>query len=305
MSEKFIESKNKVWLASAGLLTVGLIVGGYLLGDGLLRAKMADRSVTVRGLAERHVTADLATWTIAYSAQSTDLQSAQADIDRDTTAITGFFKELGFKADALQPTGANVNQYSNDGIPQYTIRQRLSLRTEDIEKAQAAVARQFDLVRRGVVLEDGSGMSYTFTKLDEIKPEMVAEATKDARKSAEQFAEDSGTDVDGEFLSGLIPARIAGRLPGSGSLILFLGGSNQLRQIAFCGLGGRAVRPEFDRLFPVALGIHHIACLIGDIPGFQSDRRIGAGSFGRLRNIRLGGHKIAGSARQCRRQQPA
>ena len=197
MSEKFIESKNKVWLASAGLLTVGLIVGGYLLGDGLLRAKMADRSVTVRGLAERDVTADLATWTIAYSAQSTDLQSAQADIDRDTTAITGFFKELGFKADALQPTGANVNQYSNDGIPQYTIRQRLSLRTEDIEKAQAAVARQFDLVRRGVVLEDGSGMSYTFTKLDEIKPEMVAAATKDARKSAEQFAEDSGTDVGG------------------------------------------------------------------------------------------------------------
>ena len=197
MSEKFIESKNKVWLASAGLLTVGLIIGGYLLGDGLLRAKMADRSVTVRGLAEREVTADLATWTIAYSAQSTDLQSAQTDIDRDTTAITGFFKELGFKADALKPTGANVNQYSNNGIPQYTIRQRLSLRTDDIDKAQAAVARQFDLVRRGVVLEDGSGMSYTFTKLDKIKPEMVAEATKDARKSAEQFAEDSGTDVGG------------------------------------------------------------------------------------------------------------
>jgi hypothetical protein len=197
MSEKFIESKNKVWLASAGLLTIGLIAGGYLLGDGLLRAKMADRSVTVRGLAERDVTADLATWTIAYSAQSTDLQSAQIDIDRDTDAITKFFKELGFKADALKPTGANVNQYSNNGIPQYTIRQRLSLRTDDIDKAQAAVARQFDLVRRGVVLEDGSGMSYTFTKLDEIKPEMVAEATKDARKSAEQFAEDSGTDVGG------------------------------------------------------------------------------------------------------------
>lgn len=197
MSEKFIESRNKVWLASAGLLTIGLIAGGYLLGDGLLRSKMADRSVTVRGLAEREVTADLATWTIAYSAQSADLQSAQTDIDSDTDAITNFFKELGFKADALKPTGANVNQYSNDGIPQYTIRQRLSLRTDDIDKAQAAVARQFDLVRRGVVLEDGSGMSYTFTKLDEIKPAMVAEATKDARKSAEQFAKDSGTGVGG------------------------------------------------------------------------------------------------------------
>lgn len=194
---KFLEKKNNVLLVSAGLLTIGLIAGGYLLGDGLLRSKMADRSVTVRGLAEREVSADLATWTIAYSAQSTNLAEAQADIDRDTVAIGKFFTELGFKADALKPTGANVNQYSSSGVPRYTIRQRLSLRTDDIDKAQAAVARQFDLVRRGVVLEDGSGMSYTFTKLDEIKPEMVAEATKDARKSAEQFAEDSGTDVGG------------------------------------------------------------------------------------------------------------
>lgn len=194
---KGLTGRNGVWLASAGILAIGLIIGGYLLGNGLLRSKMADRSVTVRGLAEREVTADLATWTIAYSAQSTSLQNAQADMDQDTAAIRTFFKELGFEADALKPTGANVNQYSSNGIPQYTIRQRMSLRTDDIEKAQAAVARQFDLVRRGVVLEDGSGMSYTFTKLDEIKPEMVAEATKDARKSAEQFAEDSGTDVGG------------------------------------------------------------------------------------------------------------
>ena len=183
-----------VALASAGILTIGLIIGGYLLGDGLLRAREADRSVTVRGLAERDVTADLATWTIAYSAQSANLSEAQKDIDRDTDAIRAFFKELGFEGDALQPTGANVSQSNYNGTT-YTIRQRLSLRTDDIQKAQAAVARQFDLIKRGVVLEDGSGMSYTFTKLNEIKPEMVAEATKDAREAAGQFAEDSGTDV--------------------------------------------------------------------------------------------------------------
>ena len=197
MGEKFTDNRNKVWLACAALLSIGVMIGGYLLGDGLLRARMADRSVTVRGLAERDVTADLATWTIAYSAQATSLAEAQADIDGDTDAIRAFFTELGFEAEALQPTGANVNQYSSNGTPQYTIRQRLSLRTDDIAKAQAAVARQFDLVRRGVVLEDGSGMSYTFTKLNDIKPEMVAEATKDAREAAEQFAEDSGTDVGG------------------------------------------------------------------------------------------------------------
>ena len=55
----------------------------------------------------------------------------------------------------------------------------------------------FDLVRRGVQLEEGSGMSYTYTRLDKIKPAMVAEATKDARAAAEQFAKDSGTGVGG------------------------------------------------------------------------------------------------------------
>ncbi|HMP55748.1 MAG TPA: SIMPL domain-containing protein [Novosphingobium sp.] len=186
---------NRRWLASALVLTVGLVAGGYLLGNGLVRAREADRSVTVRGLAEREVTADLATWTIAYSATASDLATAQTSVDRDTASIRAFFKELGFPADAIQPTGVNVSTYSDNGLPRFTVRQRMTLRSTDIERAQDAVRRQFDLVRRGVVLEEGSGMAYTFTKLNAIKPAMVAEATRDARASAEQFAKDSGTSV--------------------------------------------------------------------------------------------------------------
>jgi hypothetical protein len=183
------------WYGTAAILAIGMVAGGYLLGDGLLRAKDAERAVTVRGLAERDVTADLATWTISYSATSTDLAEAQSKVRRDTQAIEGFFKELGFPAGALQPTGANVSSFTNEGITTYTVRQRLALRTEDIARARKAVARQFDLVGRGVFLEEGSGMAYTFTKLNGIKPDMVAEATKDARASAQQFAEDSGSGV--------------------------------------------------------------------------------------------------------------
>lgn len=183
-------------LASAAILSVGLIAGGYLLGDGLVRAKEMDRSVTVRGLAEREVMADLATWTISYSSTSTDLQAAQAEVDGDSEAIQTFFKGIGFPDDALEPTGVNVSYYTDsNGIGRYTVRQRMTLRSTDIARAQAAVKKQGELVRRGVVLEDGSGMSYTFTKLDAIKPEMVAAATKDARAAAEQFAKDSGAGV--------------------------------------------------------------------------------------------------------------
>jgi hypothetical protein len=186
--------------AASAPLAVGLILGGYLLGDGLTRAKDAERSVTVRGLAERDVTADLATWTIAYSATDPDFAFAQASVDQDTAAIRAFFKELGFPADALQPTGVNVSRneaYGEGRVPTFTVRQRMSLRTTDIARAQRAVRRQFDLVQRGVMLEEGSGMVYTFTKLNGIKPQMVAEATRDARASAEQFANDSDTAVGG------------------------------------------------------------------------------------------------------------
>ncbi|MGV2495421.1 SIMPL domain-containing protein [Pelagerythrobacter aerophilus] len=190
------EPAARRWLASSAIVAIGLIVGGFLLGDGLVRAKQADRAVTVRGLSEREVIADLATWTISYSSTATDLATAQASVDRDTASIEAFFRDLGFPADALEPTGVNVSYFTdNQGIGRYTVRQRMSLRTNDIERAQDAVKRQAELVRRGVVLEDGSGMAYTFTELDAVKPAMIAEATKDARAAAEQFAEDSGANV--------------------------------------------------------------------------------------------------------------
>ncbi len=189
--------RSAMALLPAGILTLGLVLGGWFIGDGLRRAKVADRAVTVRGLAEREVTADLATWTLAYSATAPDMASAQASVDRDSQSIRAFFAELGFPADALQPTGVNVQSFTNNGVVSFTVRQRMTLRTTDVNRAQKAVKRQFDLVRRGVMLEEGSGMAYTFTKLNAIKPEMVAAATKDARSAAEQFARDSGSSVDG------------------------------------------------------------------------------------------------------------
>lgn len=193
----FSDSVTVRWLSTAGVLAAGLILGGFFLGDGLTRAKAADRAVTVRGLAERDVTADLATWTLAYSASAPDLASAQAGVDRSTGTIRRFFTGLGFPAEAIQPTAVNVSSSTDQGVTTFTVRQRMALRTTDIKRAQAAVRRQFELVRDGVMLEEGSGIAYTFTRLNAIKPPMVAAATKDARAAAEQFARDSGASVGG------------------------------------------------------------------------------------------------------------
>lgn len=184
-------------IVPAAVVAVGLVAGGYLLGNGLVRAHHADRSVTVRGLAERNVTADLAVWPLNYSEAGTDLATVQARIDRDTSTIRAFFTALGFPANALTPAGAGVSQNFVNGVQTVTISQRLQLRTTDIALARRAVALQFDLVRQGVVLQEGSGMTYSFTRLNAIKPPMVAAATKDARAAAEQFARDSDIEVGG------------------------------------------------------------------------------------------------------------
>lgn len=197
MESTAVKDRGTVLLIVALILAIGMIVGGYLLGNGLVRARHADRSVTVRGLAERNVTADLAVWTLNYSKQGTNLAQVQAEMDRDTQSIRRFFASVGFPAEALTPAGAGVSQSYLDGVPMVTISQRLQLRTTDIARARQAVARQFDLVRQGVVLQEGSGISYSFTKLNDIKPAMVAEATRDARAAAEQFAKDSSTGVGG------------------------------------------------------------------------------------------------------------
>lgn len=191
----WLADRNRTLLLATAIGAIGIMAGGWFAGSGLVRMKDAERAVTVRGLAERDVRADLATWTVSFSTSADSLEAAQAEAEADTRAVQAYFADLGFPAAALTPAGVSVSSYSNNGIPVFTVQQRLQFRSTDIARAQRAVARQFDLVRRGVSLAEGSSMVYSFTKLNDIKPAMIAQATQDARRSAEQFAQDSGAGV--------------------------------------------------------------------------------------------------------------
>src|SRR3546814_3356319 len=102
----------------------------------------------------------------SFSKQGFDINDVQSAIDHDANEIRAFFKTMGFPDNALSTAGVNVNQWydSDRGVNNVTIRQRIQLRTTDIARARKAFARQFDLVRRGIALEEGSGMVYSFTK---------------------------------------------------------------------------------------------------------------------------------------------
>jgi uncharacterized protein len=194
-----VMGNRKLILVAAALLSGSVVVGGYLLGDGLRRARMADRAVTVRGLAERDVTADLATWTISFTETGSELEPVRQAAEQDAATVVNFFRQAGFQPGEINDAAVGVNQFydENRGGNVVTVRRQIQLRTRDIAKAQQAFARQAELIRGGVAIEEGSAMVYNFTRLNDVKPEMIAQATQDARRGAEQFARDSGTEVGG------------------------------------------------------------------------------------------------------------
>ena len=191
-------NRNSSLLIGAAIIAGGMVVGGYLLGDGVKRARLADRSVTVRGLAERDVTANLATWTLRTLSTGSSFAAVQADAAADAATIRAYLGEHGFKPDDVATAGISVSQWNNNGVDQIQVRQQLRLRTGDIAAASRAYAGQAALLQRGVALEDGGqAIVYSFTELETVKPAMIAAATKDARRGAEQFAKDSGASVSG------------------------------------------------------------------------------------------------------------
>jgi uncharacterized protein len=198
MLQRF-QGDRAVLLGAVGIFSLGLIGSGYLLGDGLRRAKMAERSVSVRGVSERDVVADLATWTISFSEEGQELGPVNERVEQQSAAVRQFFARAGFKPQDISDSGVSFNRerlHYNDRPPEtrVTVRRSIELRTADVLKARDAHQRMAQLLKEGVELE-GSSLNFSFTKLNELKPMMIAEATKRARESAEQFAKDSGASV--------------------------------------------------------------------------------------------------------------
>ena len=184
-----------------------MVGGGYMIGRGLFAARAADRYVTVKGLAEREVKANLAMWPIVFNATGNDLASVQASLDASAKKIAAFLQARGFPATDYTVSSPRVtDREAQEGraradrpIDRYVAEQTVTLRSPRVEAVKGAIQRSGDLIRDGVALVRSYEYNTTFlyTALDEIKPAMIAEATKDARKAAEQFARDSNSRVGG------------------------------------------------------------------------------------------------------------
>jgi uncharacterized protein len=197
-----LQDSRAILLSAVAIFAIGLTTSGYALGDGLRRSKMAEhRIVSVRGVSERNVTADLATWTVDFSHQGTDFGSIQQSVDAQARAVRSFFQRAGFRPDEISDSDVSVTREQprdKEGQPvgplRLTVKRSIQLRTGNVMRLRAAYSAQSELLREGVEVS-ATNASYTFTRLNALKPQMIAEATQNARRSAEEFARDSGTSV--------------------------------------------------------------------------------------------------------------
>ena len=193
---------------TALLLAAGMAVAGWFVGDGFADSRASDRYVTVKGISERDVEADLAIWPLRLIVASDDLTQAHADLQQSVERIREFLGRHGLDANAAQVQGfsvrdANADQYRTERAvgSRFVINQTLVVRSTDPTKVQAATEKVGELVAAGVVLSSGEeyraggGATYIYSGLNTIKPDMIAEATARAREGAEQFARDSGSRV--------------------------------------------------------------------------------------------------------------
>ena len=187
------------------ILAVGLVLGGLLIRSGFARGRAEDRFVTVKGVAERDVQADLALWPLRVAAANNDLAAAQATVSRSLAKIRAFLRKNGIDTTEAELREVNVTDnyavsYRAERTPiRYVVRQTLMVRSTKPATVLAASQRVGELVSAGVVLSSeeyqGGGPTFLFTRLNDVKPAMIAAATANAREAAEQFAKDSRTSL--------------------------------------------------------------------------------------------------------------
>lgn len=188
---------------AALLVAAGLAAGGWLGAQGLAKFRTADRYVTVKGLAERHVEADLVVWPLPHAVVGNDLAQVQATLDANTDAIRRFFTDAGFGPEEIVVSPPRLEDRAAYAWGEQQPRERyrytntVTLRTSRVAEALDALRRTGELVASGVLLAEGGFPQFEYTRLNEIKPGLIAEATANARASAEQFALDANAKVGG------------------------------------------------------------------------------------------------------------
>lgn len=193
-------------LAAALALALGMVIAAWLLADGLVKFKQFERSVEVKGLAEREVPADTAIWPIAFSEAESDLTRLYQSLQGKNAIIINFLQAQGFKPEEISVSAPSITdrQAQDYGSAELANRLRYSgksvvtVYTRQVDAVRKAMPELAVLGERGIALNTGdyeNRARFLFTGLNALKPAMIEEATRNARQAAEKFAKDSDSSL--------------------------------------------------------------------------------------------------------------
>ena len=183
-------------LIAAALIAVGIICLGWFIKAGIDDFANKDRKVTVKGLAEREVPADKVTWSIGTKVTGNDLPMLYEGINLQTDKIKKFLKQNGLDEKEITVNPPTISDLEarewgeNNKNFRYIVSTTITVATNKVEQVNKAIFQQAELLKQGVAIEN-SNAQYEYASFQQMKPEMMAEAIKNAQKTAEQFAEAS------------------------------------------------------------------------------------------------------------------
>ncbi len=184
-------------------IMIGLIFLGLMIPKAVSNFRSFDRIVTVKGLSEREVKADKVIWPLAFNVVGNDISSVYSEIDRKTGKVIEFLKSGGIQDSEITVSVPTVSdkyaqEYgNNDRTFRYLSKNVITVCTGNVDAVLALMNKQVDLLKDGLVLGSGNSwenpVEFKFEGLNDIKPEMIEDATKNAREAAQKFAKDSGS----------------------------------------------------------------------------------------------------------------
>jgi len=192
-------------LLLGALVGMGISSAGWFTAGALRQVRESQRFVTVKGLAEREVDADLAIWPVTFKDTGDDLSELQRRADAKREVVAGFLVEAGFPREELSfavpriqdRQTENMGQPGRPSGPRYLEQATVIVRSRNVAAVKRAMDRSGQLVGRGVMLAQDweNRPQFLFTGLNAVKPEMIEQATVSAREAAAKFAKDSGSRV--------------------------------------------------------------------------------------------------------------
>lgn len=200
-----MKDKNYVLLALGIFLS--LFIHAYFIGNSLQKFQKENRYISVKGFSEKEVMANLAVWNIKTRTTTNNLQEGSKEIELNKIKLIGFLKQKGIKASEIIQMDLKVDdklarQYGgNDMGPfRYIIENSIQVRSNNVANIQKVSRMTDELLKVGVILSSEGGymepVKYMFTQLNAIKPQMLTEATQNAKKAAIQFTNESDVDID-------------------------------------------------------------------------------------------------------------